>query len=90
LPGVVARIETEIEHARAVAGMAVDEMLIGPLNDDPSVDPRPIAVAPVPTASVHFGGSLTLAEAYRNYIDDPTRAWTANFIQPTVKRLERS
>jgi integrase len=78
LPGVVARIEMEIEHTRAMAGMPVDAMLIGPSSHDPAADPMPIAVAPVPATSVQPVASLTLAEAYRNYIDDPTRAWTAN------------
>ena len=66
----------EIEHARAMAGMPVDAMLIGPLNDDPVERPIPIALPPV--ASIESDSRLTLAEAYRSYIDDPTRAWTAN------------
>ena len=66
----------EIEHARAMAGMPVDAMLIGPLNDDPVERPIPIALPIV--ASIEPDNPLTLAEAYRSYIDDPTRAWTAN------------
>lgn len=76
LPSVVARIETKIEHARAMAGMPIDTTLIQPLNDDPAEQPTVIKVAP--TAGVQANFSLTLAEAYRRYIDDPTRAWTAN------------
>ncbi|WP_330981705.1 MULTISPECIES: DUF6538 domain-containing protein [Sphingomonas] len=76
LPGVVARIEMEIEHARAMAGMPVDAMLIKPPKDDPAERPIPIALPPV--ASIEPDSPLTLAEAYRSYIDDPTRAWTAN------------
>lgn len=34
LPGVVARIEMEIEHVRAIAGLPVDAMLIRPLKND--------------------------------------------------------
>jgi integrase len=78
LPGVVARIEMEIEHARAMAGMPVDAMLIEPSRDDPIERPTSIAAAPLPAASAPPVASLTLAEAYRSYIDDPTRAWTAN------------
>jgi len=66
----------EIEHARAMAGMPVDAMLIEPSKDDPAGCPIPIALPPV--ASIEPDSPLTLAEAYRSYIDDPTRAWTAN------------
>nr|WP_143761337.1 hypothetical protein [Sphingobium chlorophenolicum] len=76
LPGVVARIEMEIEHARAMAGMPVDAMLIEPSKDDPAERPIPIGL-PL-AASIEPVNPLTLAEAYRSYIDDPTRAWTAN------------
>jgi len=68
----------EIEHARAVAGMPVDAMLIEPSSHDPADDPTSITLARLPATSVQPVASLTLAEAYRNYIDDPTRAWTAN------------
>ncbi|WP_223177593.1 DUF6538 domain-containing protein, partial [Sphingobium jiangsuense] len=78
LPGVVARIEMEIEHARAMAGMSVDAMLIEPSSYDLAEPLMPIATAPLPAVSAPPVVSLTLAEAYRNYIDDPTRAWTAN------------
>lgn len=66
----------EIEHARAIAGMPVDAMLIEPSKDDPVERPIPIALPPV--ASIEAESPLTLAEAYRSYIDDPTRAWNAN------------
>nr|WP_103727687.1 hypothetical protein [Novosphingobium sp. HII-3] len=66
----------EIEHARAMAGMPVDAMLIEPLKDDPVERPIPIALSTV--ASIKPDSPLTLAEAYRSYIDDPTRGWTAN------------
>jgi len=78
LPGVVAQIEMEIERARAVAGMPVDAMLIEPSSYDLAEPLMPIATAPLPAVSAPPVASLTLAEAYRNYIDDPTRAWTAN------------
>ena len=66
----------EIEHARVIAGLPFDAMLIRPLNDD--LADRPKLTTAAPTASVQEHSSLTIAEAYRNYIDDPTRAWTAN------------
>jgi integrase len=76
LPSVVARIEMEIEQSRARAGMTVDETLILPLRDDPPV--HPVAIPLAPTTSVESLRPLTFGAAYRNYIDDPTRAWTAN------------
>jgi integrase len=66
----------EIEHARAMAGFPVDTTLIRPLDDDPAE--RPTALATAPIAITQTGSPLTLSEAYRRYIDDPTRAWTAN------------
>jgi hypothetical protein len=75
LPSVVARIEMEIEQAHAMAGMPIDPALILPLNDDSDV--RPSASPPAPSR-VQADTALTLGEAYRSYIDDPTRAWTAN------------
>lgn len=76
LPSVIARIETEIEHVRAKAGMPVDTALLRPFNDDPAE--KPVLITPSVFAGVEPHTPLTLAEAYRNYIDDPTRAWTAN------------
>ena len=80
LPGVVARIEMEIEHARAIAGLPIDATLVRPLQNDPAEQSiaAAIAVASQPTAGTGSTNPLTLAEAYHNYIDDPTRAWTAN------------
>jgi integrase len=75
LPGVIARIEMEIERARAMAGMPVDTTLILPLRDDlERLDLSP----PAPPASTPTESPLTLGDAYRSYIDDPTRAWSAN------------
>ena len=76
LPSVLARIEMEIEHARAMAGLPVDATLARPLRDDPA-EPR-VAIKPMPTSTVLPIGPMTLGDAYRSYIDDPTRAWTAN------------
>jgi len=76
LPSVIARIEMEIEQARAMAGRPVDATLIRPLKDDPSA--RLVNSAPSPSPSIKPDDGLTLGEAYRSYIDDPTRAWTAN------------
>jgi integrase len=53
-------------------------MLIEPSSYDLAEPLMPVAAAPLPAASAPPVASLTLAEAYRNYIDDPTRAWTAN------------
>ena len=76
LPSVIARIEMEIEHARAMAGRPVDATLIRPLNGDSS--PRSVVITPSPPTSTQPDDALTLGEAYRSYIDDPTRAWSAN------------
>ncbi|GGA53873.1 DUF6538 domain-containing protein [Sphingomonas psychrolutea] len=76
LPGVVARIETEIEHIRAMAGLPIDATLIRPYKDDSAE--RPIPISPPAVAIFQPDRPLTLAEAYDNYIDDPTRAWTAS------------
>ena len=78
LPGVVARIEMEIENARAMAGFSVDVTLIEPSTDDLTDDHKRIALASPLAGSVRPVASITIAEAYRNYIDDPTRAWTEN------------
>ena len=61
LPRVVARIETEIEHARAVAGMPVDAILIQPLADDPVERLMPIPIAFPLVVNIEPNGSLTLA-----------------------------
>lgn len=75
LPSVVARIEAEIEQPRAVAGLTVDATLILPLRDD--LAEQSMEVNDTPAADPRLHSALTLAEAYRSYIDDPTRAWTA-------------
>ena len=68
----------EIEHARGMAGLPVDTMLLEPSSDDLADDQMQIPLAAPFAESVQFVGPLTLAEACRNYIDDPTRAETAN------------
>jgi len=75
LPSVIARIEMEIEHARSMAGMTVDTTLIRPLVDDLA---NPLASVTQPPPAAAAENPLTFGEAYRSYIDDPTRAWTAN------------
>ncbi len=87
LPSVIARIEMEIEHARAMAGLPIDPTLIRPLKDD--LAERVIETAPPPSTNVQPDSLLTLGEAYRSYIDDPTRAWTANTreVYETSRRL---
>jgi integrase len=76
LPSVIAQIEMEIEQARAKAGLPVDATLIRPWKDDFVEGPTPVAASTM--VIIKHESPLTLAEAYRNYIDDPTRAWTAN------------
>jgi hypothetical protein len=78
LPGIVARIEMELEHSRAMAGLSVDAMFVLPLNHDPGKLPIPNSAASNLGERVHHGIPLTMAEAYRLYVDDPTRAWTAS------------
>ena len=46
----------EIEHARAMAGMPIDKMLIEPSRDDPVERPIPIALPPV--ASIELDSPL--------------------------------
>ncbi|WCP72577.1 hypothetical protein [Sphingomonas hankookensis] len=76
LPSVIARIEMEIEHARAMAGLPVDVTLIQSLKDD--LAEHALETAPPPSTNAQPDKLLTLGEAYRSYIDDPTRAWTTN------------
>jgi integrase len=78
LPKVVALIEMEIETARASAGLPIDATLIRPFSNDPVEHPTLIPLATPPFERVQTDSPLTLAEAYGNYIADPTRAWTAN------------
>ena len=66
----------EIERARATAGFPIDPTLILPLND--ALRECPSTSRPAQIAIVQADAALTLGEAYRSYIDDPTRAWTAN------------
>jgi len=75
LPIAAARVEMEIEHARAVAGMPVDPTLIPSLADDLAERPQ---VIPTSATFIEAGAnaSVTLGEAYRRYIDDPTRSWS--------------
>ncbi|PTW44576.1 phage integrase family protein [Sphingomonas faeni] len=78
LPGVKARIEIEIENARAMAGLPIDAMLIRPLDDDPANHAISVPIASLPAEQAQPDSPLTLAEAYSNYINDPTHAWTAS------------
>lgn len=72
LPSVVARIELEIEHVRAMTGLPVDATLFHPLQDD--LLQRPVEVVRSPPTSVQRNDPLTLGDAYRSYIDErPTR-----------------
>ncbi|WP_028966530.1 tyrosine-type recombinase/integrase [Sphingomonas phyllosphaerae] len=61
-----------------MAGLPIDATLILPWKDDPTELPVPIPIALSPGERAQPDSPLTLAEAYRDYIDDPTRAWTAN------------
>lgn len=60
-----------------MAGFPVDLTLIGPLSDAPE-QPVPLPLVSQPADRIGSDSPLTLGEAYRSYIDDPTRAWTAN------------
>ncbi|KQM19048.1 hypothetical protein [Novosphingobium sp. Leaf2] len=59
-----------------MAGLPVDTTLIQPLKDD--LPERVIKVAQPANATVQPDAPSMLGEAYRSYIDDPSRAWTAN------------
>jgi len=74
LPSVIARIEMEIEHARAMVGLPVDLNLLPSSPDDPANFTNQ---AEPSSARVQTDSPLTLSLAYRNYIGDPTRAWMA-------------
>lgn len=72
LPLVVATVEAEVERARADAGRSIDSMLLTPSMDDA------IGRSMTMTNNVSQPSSLSLADAYRNYIDDPTRSWSSS------------
>ena len=74
LPSVAARVEAEIEYVRLSGGLTVDAALIGPLPDD-QVERRE-AIQPALVPNIETGSSLTPAEAYQRYINDPTRSWS--------------
>ena len=59
-----------------MAGLPVDVTLIQSLKDD--LAEHAIETAPPPSTNAQPDKLLTLGEAYRSYIDDPTRAWTTN------------
>ena len=86
LPGVSADLIAEIERARADAGLTADETLVRPCPDDP-INPSGRTMAPPPTPESPT--PLTLAEAYRRYIDDPTRAWSSSTREAyeTIRKL---
>src|SRR5690606_27869656 len=48
LPGIIAGIEAQIEHARSIAGLSVDATLLPPSNDDPVQPPVSVPVPAVP------------------------------------------
>ncbi|WP_297842515.1 site-specific integrase, partial [Pseudomonas sp.] len=85
LSSVAAQIESVIELARSHAGLTVDETLLRPLGDDPG--PRSIiATEPAKQAGPTLDQSsaippvsatVTLAEAYEQYLTDPTHSWSA-------------
>ena len=61
----------EIEYARLMAGLTVDQTLIPPQTDD-LADLRTAN----PLVATGARASVTLGEAYQRYIADPTRAWS--------------
>ena len=83
LPSVIAGIESLIEQARSTAGLSVDATLLRPSKDDLVASsavvsvPAPIS-QPSPVSALEGARRITLAEAYRSYIDDPTREWSAS------------
>lgn len=78
LPSVIAGIESLIEPARSTAGLSVDATLLRPSKGDLVASsavvsvPAPIS-QPSPVSALEGVRTITLAEAYRSYIDDPTR-----------------
>ena len=75
LPSIRAQIEMEIEHARLKAGLTVDPTLILPLANDTRRGVKVIATIAT-SDDGDAGAKVTLGEAYRRYIDDPTRSWS--------------
>ena len=80
LPSAMVRVEAEIEHRRWAAGLHCDPTLLEPSSDDAMPRSQAILDAalveaepspPVPTSS------LTLGEAYEQYMTDPTQGWSA-------------
>ena len=72
-----------IEQARSMAGLPVDETLLPPSNDDlvrrsTSMSVPDSIPLPTPVSALQSVRTITLAEAYRSYIDDPTRGWSAS------------
>lgn len=70
LPLVVSTIEAEVERARADAGRSIDLMLVTPSMDDA------VGRSVTMTDNAFQPSSLSLGDAYRSYIDDPTRSWS--------------
>jgi len=86
LPSVSADLIAEIERARSEAGLTVDETLVRPCPDDAT---RQSESAGAPPTTSESPTPLTLAEVYRRYIDDPTRAWSSSTREAyeTIRKL---
>ena len=67
---IAATVEAEFEEARKASGSAFDQMLIRPSMDDPSERPA------------SSKQSISLGEAYKLYMDDPTQEWS-----PATRRV---
>jgi integrase len=85
MPSVAGEIEAVIERARFDAGLTVDETLLRPLRDDPGLRSKS-ATSPArqadPTldqssANHPVSATMTLSEAYEQYLTDPTHSWSA-------------
>ena len=65
----VASVEAEFEQARGESGFSVDWTLLKPLIDD---------VAGQPESNIDMERPLTFAQAYDQYLADPTHTWTSS------------
>ncbi|WP_370584358.1 DUF6538 domain-containing protein [Novosphingobium sp. ES2-1] len=83
--GVAAQIEAYIESARSAAGLSIDETLLRPFTDDPSLWPALAAIRvrePASTSDPSIEGrpaiaEVTLGQAYEQYLNDPAHSWSA-------------
>ena len=85
MPGVAGEIEAVIERARLDAGLTVDETLLKPFGDDLSPRSKTVIGQQAKTeptlnqspANPPTSATVTLGEAYEQYLTDPTHSWSA-------------